>query len=78
LNELDLDAIFFGPALNRVTDVLGAIIAANRRRLSTPRHDAMERTDHTPGGQGEINLHAQHLPVAVINDIQQPKASSVS
>ena len=68
-NKLDPDVICFGPAPNRGTDILGAIIAAYRRGLATPLNDAIEGTDHTPGRQGEINLHAQYLSVAAINDI---------
>lgn len=46
----------------------------NDLRLATPGNDLPQGTDHTIGGQGEIDLDAQGFAVEVINDVEQSKA----
>ena len=70
-NVFKLDSLFLGPVLNRATDVLWPVVAANDLRLATPEDDLLQRPDHpitrSPArplaGQSEVTSTLSALPL---------------
>jgi hypothetical protein len=77
LYVLEGNARFFGPVLDRTTDVLRAIVTADNQGPASPLNDLFEGTDNPLRRQREVDLHTQGLSVVVIGDVEHSEASSI-
>ena len=66
------DLLLLSPSLQLFADLLRAVIAADLRRLATPRDHLLQRPFHPGCRQGEIHLNAQCLTIKVVDHIKEP------
>jgi hypothetical protein len=78
LDMLDGNPMFIGPFRQLVTDVFGAIVDPNGAGLTAPFDDPIKASDHTLGGQRKVDLDAEALTVKIIQDVQQPKGTTIA
>lgn len=69
LDVLDPDTLLLGSAQQH-TDVLRAIVAADRSWLAAPLDDLFQRTDHANRWQREIDLDPESFAIEVAQHIE--------
>ena len=74
---LEGNASFLSPVLYDATDFLRTIVTADNQGPASPLDDLFKGTDDSLRRQREVDLHAQGLSVVVIDDIEQPEASTI-
>lgn len=77
LDVFEFDAPVIRPSLDRCTDVLGAVVTPNDLWLAPPGNDLPQGSDHTLGGQGDVDLDAQGFAVEVVNHVEQSEVPAI-
>lgn len=72
------DALPLRACLQRTTDVLRAVVAADGSGLAAPLNHLLKASDYASSTQRDIDLHRQALSIEVIQDVEQSGAPSIS
>ena len=73
----DGNPMFLGPFLQRFNDVFWSVVHPTGAWLTAPFDDPIKAPDHTLSRQGKVDLYARLFTVEVVQDIQQPKCTTI-
>lgn len=76
-DEVKHDVVPFTPQLQSGRDKLRTVVDANSLRLSSPLADPLQRLDHSACGKRSVDLDIKHLPIELIDDVEEAISSAV-
>ncbi|KDE19233.1 hypothetical protein AZ09_13080 [Acetobacter aceti 1023] len=60
-----------------MTDIFRAIVHSDSLWPATPLHNLLQTADNPTGRQGKINLNRQSFTIEIIQNVQEPKSTSI-